>query len=95
MDIFAPVTPAGPSGNNAEADDMSLIGESDLGFEAEVLGIRRGRNTGQEVVDTNALRERFQVACDDAESLMTFGGDGGDSPTKNEDEEEEPLISFD
>ncbi|KAK2601424.1 hypothetical protein N8I77_010874 [Diaporthe amygdali] len=95
-DIFASLA---PGGGQAPVDSISLIGESDLGFEAEVLGIRRGHRTDQEVVDTGSLRERFRMempVATYAESLMSFGGDGADSPVKPaqppENEKEEELL---
>lgn len=86
------------AGRQAPADSISLIGESDLGFEAEVLGIQRGGNrTDRGPVKKNTvdveLQEDMHTA---AESLMSFGGDGTDSPTKPapapEDEKEEELL---
>lgn len=70
-----------PSEGSAVDDLMSLMGESDLGFEAEVLGIRRGRHhTEPDPVLTNSVSERVQMHMGaDVESLMTFGGDGADS----------------
>lgn len=95
-DIFASLA---PGGGQAPVDSISLIGESDLGFEAEVLGIRRGHRTDQEVVDASSLRERFRMeipVAPYAESLMSFGGDGADSPVKPaqppENEKEEELL---
>lgn len=85
-----------PARDEAPADSVSLTGESDLGFEAEVLGIRRGsRRTDRGPVNANPVLEKVQeVVGADAESLMSFGGDGAISSTstapaaKNEKEEE-------
>lgn len=85
-----------PARDEAPADSVSLAGESDLGFEAEVLGIRRGsRRTDQGPANARPVLEKVQeVVGADAESLMSFGGDGAVSPTstalaaKNEKEEE-------
>ena len=86
----------------AAADSISLMGESDLGFEAEVLGIRRSRLTGDgSEVNVNTVPGHFQEGMDIVvESLVSFGGDGAVSPAKpasspKKDEEEELLIDFD
>lgn len=82
-----------PVGDHTAADSISLMGESDLGFEAEVLGVRRGRlQSAQSTVKTQAIGA-------DAESLMSFGGDGADSPAEpapasKNDKVEELLIEF-
>lgn len=89
---------AAPSRGQAAADSISLMGESDLGFEAEVLGIRRGRHlTDQGTLNNNTVPDRVQeVMGTDAASLMSFGGDGADSPgeaaTTPKDEKEEELL---
>lgn len=80
---------AQPSGGSVIDDLMSLMGESDLGFEAEVLGIRRGRHAEPDPVNTTTEPQLLQMdIAADVESLMTFGGDGADSdgadsPTKS------------
>ncbi|KKY34264.1 suppressor of ascus dominance 3 [Diaporthe ampelina] len=86
----------------AAADSISLMGESDLGFEAEVLGIRRSRRTGDgSEVNVNTVPGQVQEGMDIVvESLVSFGGDGAVSPAKpasspKKDEEEELLIDFD
>jgi hypothetical protein len=82
---------------------MSLMGESDLGFEAEVLGVRRGRHrTNLEPVNNTTVPEHVQQHMGpDVESLLSFGGDGACSPTKpalsdkdEKEEEEEFLIDI-
>lgn len=92
---------AAPAGGQAPVDSISLMGESDLGFEAEVLGIRRGGNrTDRGPINTNTIPERVQESMGiDAESLMSFGGDGADDPAKpapaiKEEKEEELLIDI-
>lgn len=72
------------SGGSVIDDLMSLMGESDLGFEAEVLGIRRGRHAEPDPGNTATEPQLVQMdIAADVESLMTFGGDGADSPTKS------------
>lgn len=87
-----------PAGRQATLDSMSLMGESDLGFEAEVLGIRRGghridRGTFKTNTVPDGVQEHMGI---DAESLMSFGADGADSPaeaaTTPKDEKEEELL---
>lgn len=96
---------AQPSGASAVDDLMSLMGESDLGFEAEVLGIRRGRHAEPDPVNTTTAPQRVQMdMAADVESLMTFGGDGADSddadsPTEpgrppKKEQKEELLIDI-
>lgn len=87
-----------PAGGRAPADSISLMAESDLGFEAEVLGIRRGGNrTDRGPVKKNTVPVRVQEDMGiEVESLMSFGGDGIDSPTKSDpapkDGKEEELL---
>lgn len=87
-----------PAVGKVAADSMSLMGESDFGFEAEVLGIRRGgHRTDRGTVNTNTVPDRVQeVIGIDAESLMSFGGDGAESSaevaTTPKDEKEEELL---
>ncbi|ROV98679.1 hypothetical protein VMCG_06750 [Cytospora schulzeri] len=85
----------------------SNIDESDIGFEAEVLGIRRSRRTQ---VDTNALREGFgqhlprahqegpQITFEDPHSVEPQCEAGAKEPTfpkgNNEDEDSELLIDI-
>lgn len=90
-----------PAGGQAAADSISLMGESDLGFEAEVLGIRRSsRAVGGKDIKADTVPERVRDDMGtDVESLMSFGGDGAFSPAKpvsppKKDEEEELLIDF-
>ncbi|KAG8160778.1 hypothetical protein KVR01_009042 [Diaporthe batatas] len=99
-------SPAQPLGgvrcapSEATADLMSLMGESDLGFEAEVLGIRRGRHRDEpSPADTKASPKLQQHMDLDVESLMSFGVDGTSSPTKraqppNIDNKEDWLIDI-
>lgn len=103
LDIFQPaaqgfgVVRRAPS--EATADLMSLMGESDLGFDAEVLGVRRGRHCDEPSspkTKTPPRKVQKQMGLD-AESLMSFGGDGACSPTKaarspNDEPEKELLI---
>lgn len=92
-----------PARGQAPVDSISLMGESDLGFEAEVLGIRRGRHRIDHEpvnVNSNTAVDRVQAWLRaDVESLMSFGGDGAGSPTKRapapkdvKDEKEEGLL---
>lgn len=90
-----------PVGGHTAADSISLMGESDLGFEAEVLGVRRGRHqTAQSTVNAKTLSDLYPQAIGaDAESLMSFGGDATDSPAKpapasKKDKVEELLIEI-
>lgn len=89
-----------PARDEAPVDSVSLTGESDLGFEAEVLGIRRGsRRTGRGPVNAKPVLQKVQeVVGADAESLMSFGGDGAVSPTSTapaaNEKEEELLIDI-
>lgn len=90
-----------PVVGHTAADSISLMGESDLGFEAEVLGVRRGRlQTAQSIVNSKTLADLYPQAIGaDAESLMSFGGDATDSPSKpapasKTDKVEELLIDI-
>lgn len=70
----------------------SKIDESDIGFEAEVLGIRRGRKTQ---VETKALRERVQdhlPQVHEEELLISFG-DMDDIVPQVEGRVKEPTTS--
>lgn len=90
--------PVPPAGGQVTLDSTSLMGESDLGFEAEVLGIRRGgHRTDRGNVNTNTVADRVQEHMGiDAESLMSFGGDGaessGEAATTPKDAKEEELL---
>lgn len=89
---------APPAGGQVALDSISLMGESDLGFEAEVLGIRRGTpRADRGTVNTNTVADRVQEHRGiDAESLMSFGGDGaessGEAATTSKDAKEEELL---
>lgn len=90
-----------PVGGHAAADSISLMGESDLGFEAEVLGVRRGRyQTAQNMFNPKTLADLYPQAIGaDVESLMSFGGDAAESPAKpapasKNDKEDELLIEI-
>lgn len=110
------------SAYNANADEMlpdtllttqglnhfsdSNIDGSDIGFEAEVLGIRRGHKTQ---VDTKALRERSQhhmLRVHQEEPLINFGdmddvvprveaGSKESNTSKGSDKDDEPELLID
>ncbi|POS74311.1 suppressor of ascus dominance-3 [Diaporthe helianthi] len=99
LDRCKPPVQRAPS--ETTADLMSLMGESDIGFEAEVLGVHRGRHRDEPSPANKKTwpRKAQQPAGPDVESLMFFGGDGACSPTKRAfsptvEEDEELLIDI-
>lgn len=104
LDVFRPV--AQGSGvrrapSEATADLMSLMGESDLGFDAEVLGVPRRRRNAPSPADTKLSPQKVQQMGHDVESMISFGGDGACSPYPKErshspkaEDKEELLVDI-
>ena len=81
-----------PMPRRTHAVAESTVGESDFGFEAEVLGIRRG---GKSHVDAHDLRGHVRShlpVTDDVESLISFGGGQAQDATDNADDQEPECL---